>query len=247
MAHRALSRQPLAVGRDHAARFLAAMLQRVQAEIGQTRGLRVPVDAKHAALFTQFVFERIDHAFRLSRLRMAFNRASQSSGKTRPLIRVINMPARCDRDRKQRRSRVGLLKIEMQSQWLIGELNLMRERLKFWSVLALLAAVFAVLFIAQATKTQARVNVPAPMAGDDKTTFDSKCASCHGKDGRAKSLHARHVHARDMTDASWQNEVTDERLFNSITKGKGKMPAYGKKLSDDQIDALVRYVRQFKR
>jgi len=25
------------------------------------------------------------------------------------------------------------------------------------------------------------------------------------------------------------------------------MPAFGKKLSDDQIDALVRYVRQFKR
>ena len=51
-----------------------------------------------------------------------------------------------------------------------------------------------------------------------------------------------------MTNAAWQNEVSDERLFNSITKGKGKnMPAYGKKLSEDQIDALVRYVRQLKR
>jgi len=123
----------------------------------------------------------------------------------------------------------------------------MRERQQFWSVPALLAAVFAVLFIVQATKTEGRVNVPAPMPGDAKATFDSKCASCHGKDGRARSLHARHVHARDMTDASWQNEVTDERLFNSITKGKGKMPAFGKKLSEDQIDGLVRYVRQFKR
>src|SRR5216684_2898885 len=97
IAHRALSHQTLAVGRDHATRFLAAMLQRVQAEISQARGFRVAVDAKHAALFTQFVFEWIDHAFRLSRLRMAFNHASQSSGKTRRRIRVINMPARRSR------------------------------------------------------------------------------------------------------------------------------------------------------
>ena len=123
----------------------------------------------------------------------------------------------------------------------------MGERRKFWSALALLAAVFGVLFIVQATKTEGRVNVPSPMPGDAKATFDAQCAKCHGKDGRAKSLHGKHVHARDMTNASWQNEVSDERLFNSINKGKGKMPAYGKKLSEDQIDALVRYVRQLKR
>ena len=125
----------------------------------------------------------------------------------------------------------------------------MRERQKFqkfWSALALLAAVFAVLLIVQATKTEGRVNFSSPMPGDAKGTFDAQCAKCHGKDGRAKSLHAKHVHARDMTNASWQNEVTDERLFNSISNGKGKMPAFGKKLSEDQIDALVRYVRQLK-
>ena len=128
----------------------------------------------------------------------------------------------------------------------------MKERQKFWSVLALLAVVFAVLFTVQATTTQARMNVlipsPGPIPGDAKATFDAQCAKCHGRDGRAKSLHAKHVHARDMTDAGWQNEVSDERLFNSITKGKGKnMPAFGKKLSEDQIDALVGYVRQLKR
>ncbi len=110
IAHRALSYQTLAVGRNHAARFLAAMLQRVQAEISQARRFRMAVDAKHAALFMKFVFQWIDHAFRLSRLRVAFNHASQSGGKTRPRIRVINMPARRDRGRKQRRSRARLLK-----------------------------------------------------------------------------------------------------------------------------------------
>ena len=123
----------------------------------------------------------------------------------------------------------------------------MRERQKFWSVLALLAAVFAVLFTVQATKTEGRVNVSSPIPGDAKGTFDAQCAKCHGKDGRAHTMRGRLSHARDMTNASWQNEVTDERLFNSITKGKGKMPAYGKKLSEQDIDSLVTYVRALRK
>ncbi len=123
----------------------------------------------------------------------------------------------------------------------------MRERQKFWSALGLVSALFAVLFIVQATKTQARMDVPSPMPGDAKATFDAQCAKCHGKDGRAKSLHGKHVHARDLTDAAWQGNVSDERLFNSISNGKGKMPDFKKKLSEEQIDALVRYVRQLKR
>jgi mono/diheme cytochrome c family protein len=124
----------------------------------------------------------------------------------------------------------------------------MKERQKFWSMLALLAAACAVLFLTQATKIEGRVTATTPMPGDAKGTFDAQCAKCHGRDGRAHTTRGRLSHARDMTDAGWQNEVSDERLFNSINKGKGKgMPAYGKKLSEDQIDALVRYVRQLKR
>ena len=123
----------------------------------------------------------------------------------------------------------------------------MKERQKFWSVLTLLAAIFAVLFIVQATKTEGRVNVSTPMPGDAKATFDAQCAKCHGKDGRAHTMRGRLSHARDLTNAGWQNEVSDERLFNSISNGKGKMPDFKKKLSEDQIDALVRYVRQLKR
>ena len=94
---------------------------------------------------------------------------------------------------------------------------------------------------------------PNPMANEASAIaagaklFQRNCASCHGKDGRAKSLHAKHVHAREFTDAAWQAEVSDERLFNSISNGKGKMPSFKSKLSEDQIDALVRYVRQFKK
>ena len=97
-----------------------------------------------------------------------------------------------------------------------------------------------------AVSTQPEGSIASPVDGS-RYHRESDCASCHGKDGRAKSLHAKHVHAREFTDAAWQAEVSDERLFNSISNGKGKMPSFKSKLSEDQIDALVRYVRQFKK
>ena len=57
----------------------------------------------------------------------------------------------------------------------------------------------------------------------------------------------RLTHARNMTDASWQDDVSDERLFNSISNGRGKMPAFRKKISENDIDALVAYVRRLRR
>ena len=112
-------------------------------------------------------------------------------------------------------------------------------------MVAAILVLFLIFAFARVTRTNASEGTPgAPDSA--KAIFDSKCASCHGKDGRAKSLHARHVHARDFTDAGWQNNVSDERLFNSISNGRGKMPSFKKKFSEQQIDALVTYVRQFK-
>lgn len=77
--------------------------------------------------------------------------------------------------------------------------------------------------------------------------FSQNCAKCHGKDGRAKGFKAKVVGARNLTDGQWQDRVTDERLFNSINNGKGKMPAHGKKLSEAEINSLVQYVRGLKK
>ena len=77
--------------------------------------------------------------------------------------------------------------------------------------------------------------------------FDKSCSTCHGKDGKAKTFKAKFNHARNLTDSEWQGNVTDERIFNSISNGKRKMPAFGKKLSDDEINSLVTYVRGFKK
>jgi mono/diheme cytochrome c family protein len=78
--------------------------------------------------------------------------------------------------------------------------------------------------------------------------YNKHCATCHGKDGRAKTLKAKFNKARDLTDAEWQAAVTDERLFNSITRGRGnKMPSFGKKLNAAQVESLVAHVRRLKK
>jgi mono/diheme cytochrome c family protein len=83
--------------------------------------------------------------------------------------------------------------------------------------------------------------------GDASVLFEKKCATCHGKDGQAQTFKAKFDHARNLTDAKWQSEVSDERLFNSISNGKSKMPAWGKKFSEAQINSLVAYVRKLKK
>jgi len=86
-----------------------------------------------------------------------------------------------------------------------------------------------------------------PDNADASRLFEKKCAECHGKDGRAQSFRGKHSHARDLTDAEWQQRVSDERIYNSISNGKGKMPAFGKKLSDAEISSLATYVRGLKK
>ncbi len=83
---------------------------------------------------------------------------------------------------------------------------------------------------------------PAPNAA----LFNSQCAKCHGRDGQAQTKEGRKTHTRDITRGEWQDDVSDERIFNSIRRGKGKMPAFAK-LSDAQIDSLVTYVRRLRK
>jgi len=82
---------------------------------------------------------------------------------------------------------------------------------------------------------------------DAASLYDKKCAECHGKDGRSHTFRGKHTHSRDLADGQWQDQVTDERIYNSIANGKNKMPAFGKKLSDADINSLVTYVRSLKK
>jgi mono/diheme cytochrome c family protein len=115
----------------------------------------------------------------------------------------------------------------------------------------LAAAILICLGLWTISSSRASATIPSLLRGaapaDARAVFDKKCAECHGKDGQSHTFRGRHTHSRDLSDPQWQDQVTDERLYNSITNGKGKMPAFGKKLSDGDINSLVTFVRSLKR
>ena len=121
----------------------------------------------------------------------------------------------------------------------------MRRRFKLSVMVLIFIAAFAVTVVSRLVHTSS-ANFATAAAPDAAALFNSQCAKCHGRDGRAKTKQGKQTHTRDITSGEWQNDVSDERIFNSISRGKGKMPAF-KKLSDAQIDSLVNYVRQLRK
>ena len=85
---------------------------------------------------------------------------------------------------------------------------------------------------------------PPLVAADQRSeNFQMYCSVCHGDDGRGQTEEGKKKGARDFTNARWQDTVDDARLVRSITKGHDKMPSFEKKLSADEIKALVAEVR----
>jgi len=125
--------------------------------------------------------------------------------------------------------------------------NGMNSSQRFCTALTAGLALFALAVFISGSRTYAGTETSVASSSDAKTTFDAKCAKCHGKDGRAKGLISKAKGVRNLTDAKWQEDVSDERLFNSISNGRGKMPSFKKKLSEADINALVVYVRSLKK
>ena len=81
----------------------------------------------------------------------------------------------------------------------------------------------------------------AAEAGDHPSAlFKEYCAKCHGEDGRGQTPKGKQLKARDFTDEEWQSSKSDRDLIKTITTGDEDMPAFGKKLTKEQIESLVK-------
>lgn len=88
---------------------------------------------------------------------------------------------------------------------------------------------------------------------DGVETWNKKCASCHGKDGKGKTKMGEKLKVSDLTSADVQGKLTDKQITDVVNNGvkdkdtgKDKMPAYKGKLTDAEIAELVKVVRDFK-
>lgn len=84
-----------------------------------------------------------------------------------------------------------------------------------------------------------------------RALYHAHCAVCHGSTGKGDGPGATVLRQamRDFTDPGAMAAVTDRFLFEIIKKGSSQfgrsnaMPSWGMRLSDEQIQALVMYIR----
>jgi mono/diheme cytochrome c family protein len=92
-------------------------------------------------------------------------------------------------------------------------------------------------------------------AADKKTErlWNSKCASCHGKDGKGKTEKGAKMKLREVQSPEFQKE-SDAEFKKTINEGfkrehdgvKQEMDAYKDELKPAEIDALIAFMRELK-
>jgi len=88
-------------------------------------------------------------------------------------------------------------------------------------------------------------------AADVKENWEKSCAKCHGPDGKGDTKMGKKLEIKDFTDAKYQDSLKDEAMLKAIKEGvkdgeKTRMKAV-EGLSDEEMKALVAYVRKFKK
>ncbi len=84
--------------------------------------------------------------------------------------------------------------------------------------------------------------------------FGSKCGSCHGKDGKAQTEKGKKMVMRDMASEEFQ-KTSDADMTKAINEGlkkekdgvKQEMDGYKEEIKAPEVEALVKYIREFKK
>jgi len=102
------------------------------------------------------------------------------------------------------------------------------------SVLAV-ALVFAIGFIGMPAASAQDADDPAAVE-EGREIYANSCSGCHGDDGTGSAS------GRPLTDIASQESDRNVHI-TSVTEGKGGMPPFGSKLSEEEIDAVISFVR----
>ena len=107
----------------------------------------------------------------------------------------------------------------------------------------------SVAFLAVALLAASASSLQAASAQENS---NKDCMQCHGKNGAADTKMGKLLKDKDLTSAEVQASFSDSQATDAIKNGikengKMKMKAFGDKLSDDEVKALVAYVRSLKK
>jgi len=106
---------------------------------------------------------------------------------------------------------------------------------------AILIVLIAEIILFSVSNAQARVGQDSAVA---KSTFQTKCAMCHGPDGAGSEV-GKSMNIPDLRSSVVQ-KLPDAQLAQVISDGKGGMPSFKSSLSEDQIRDLVAHIRSLR-
>ncbi len=75
-----------------------------------------------------------------------------------------------------------------------------------------------------------------------QAAFKGNCVACHGRDGAGTPL-GKSLQAADLRSPEVQKK-SDAELSQAIADGKGNMPSFKRVLDPEQIQAVIKYVRE---
>ena len=111
-------------------------------------------------------------------------------------------------------------------------------------------AILALGLVALVGMALAQTPPASPAADEALRVFRTRCATCHGPDGRGQTASGRRFAIPDWTTTPTLSRLTDVQVATTIRTGvrddvgNQKMPP-NPQLSPEVVEALVRHVRTF--
>jgi mono/diheme cytochrome c family protein len=96
------------------------------------------------------------------------------------------------------------------------------------------------------------LTVGSTPAADVTEIWAKNCVLCHGKDGSGNTVTGKKRKVKDFRDPKFQAELTDQKMIKTITDGifagtKERMESFGDDFTPEEKQALVAYIRKFKK
>lgn len=92
------------------------------------------------------------------------------------------------------------------------------------------------------------VSALSGFAAEPKENWEQHCAKCHGSDGKGDTKMGKKLEVRDYTDATVKASIKDDEALKALKEGLTKdgkqlMKAFSPAVSDDELKALIAYMR----
>jgi cytochrome c6 len=90
---------------------------------------------------------------------------------------------------------------------------------------------------------------PGARAADGTALFAKNCAACHGPDGKARSIMAKQLRVKDLS----VSKLSDAEIAKQINEGSRNkrgdqiMPSFKDRLTEEEIQALIIAVKDFRK